>query len=203
MTFLRSIFIAEASHSTKNDVKFINRKRRKDKAKDYVYGKVHAKNILITCISRFQSISGVSENERVCCKDILSKSCHYKHERLENNHDGFRKRKDKQKNPNQRMNTTGAFISPLLLGNVPFSSLRTSHLPLLREELEIRNIHDLPPVKNQRIKAMVKLLRVNEHGEEYINNDKEETKYFIPKFLSAVDWEEEFIDTVVRNYNLI
>ena len=164
MTFLLSMFISKASHATKDDTKFVQRQRKNENSRDFMCSKSRVKRALSTCIARFRSMQDTSADERDYCDMVLPKSKRFKHERSERNHEALLKRKDKEKPANQRTTASGAFVSPLLLGNILFSSLRATHLPLVRKDLHLRNAQDLPPKKSQRVKAIAKILKQSDHG---------------------------------------
>lgn len=172
--------------------------------KDYLHGKVYAKNIVNTCIQRFHFIQQVPSEELNCCKTILDSMNHFKNERITQNIATFDERKERQKAPNQIMTMSGVHVLPLLQGKVPFSSLKKTHLPLVMRELSVREVQGIPAdALNHKIKAMTKLLRKSMHDARSIEQNNEETKHFKSLFENAIDWDDDMVAATISANGLV
>lgn len=74
------------------------------------------------------------------CLKVLNTKNHLKTERIEDLTKNIQENKDKQRRDNARIRTTGVTFAPLLIGKIQFGKLKRIHIPLLRKELELRNV---------------------------------------------------------------
>ena len=91
------------------------------------------------------------------------------------------------------MKISSVHYTRLLLGKVQLGTIHNDQRELLVEELFLCGIIVDKKVK---IKAMKKSLIEHKYPDE--NTDKEEKKYFFPKFLIAPEWSKDVYDKTLK-----
>ena len=82
----------------------------------------------------------IDENELNFCKNVLSKTNHYQHNRTNELIGLIKVSNDAPRAENTNMKVTGTQMSPLLVGKVQFGKLSATHVNHVVHELRLRNI---------------------------------------------------------------
>ena len=174
------------------DDDFTNRKRTNEDSKSFYATKVFNKNLLIQAQSMFPT--EIQPEEMAYCCNILDKNNHIKAIRTTDMVNEIMASEPKADNATIRK--SGVDFAPLLEGHVQFGKLGTVHKKNAQEELRLRNVSFDPNEGMRMLSAKIKdseypgwLELQNEISEE----QKNRFKYFLPRCLTAQQWDKDFL----------
>lgn len=188
----RSYFLPTSKQAMEEDDDFTNRKRTNEDSKSFHATKVFNKSLLTQAQSAFPT--EVQPEEMADCCSMLDKNNHVKAIRTADMVNETMASEPKADDATIRK--SGADFVPLLEGHAQFGKLGTVHEKNAQEELRLRNVSFDP---NEGMRVLSAKIKDSEHPgwlelqNETSEEQKNRLKCFLPRHLTAQQWDKDFL----------